>query len=147
MRLEKAFLAKLLGIDESEITSISGLSFELAPDSISICSSLSNEAVKKRAEALVAVLSAEDDLGKIIRANIYIEHELQEFISIAAPCPDQLDRFDKMEFSEKVKLALVLRLKAELKMALNTIGNLRNKFARKLDMKIEEEKVKDLIAQ
>ena len=145
MRLEKAFLAKLLGIDESEITTISGLSFEIAPDSLPTYTSLANEAVKKRAEALVAALSAEDDLGKIIRASIYIEHELQDFIFIAAPCPDQL-RFDYMEFSEKVHLALVLGLNAELKMALNAIGNLRNKFAHRLDMKIEEDKVKNMIA-
>ncbi|HEX9271286.1 MAG TPA: hypothetical protein VGA01_03620, partial [Candidatus Binatia bacterium] len=87
-----------------------------------------------------------DDLGKIVRAHIHIEHELQELIFIAAPNPTHLKPFERMEFSEKVQLALVLGLNAELKAALNATGNLRNKFSHRLDMKIGEEEVSNLIA-
>jgi len=51
-----------------------------------------------------------------------------------------------MEYSEKVQLALVLGLNAELKPALNATGNLRNKFSHRLDMKIGEEEVTNLIS-
>jgi hypothetical protein len=51
-----------------------------------------------------------------------------------------------MEFSEKVRLALVLGLNSELKPALNAAGNLRNKFSHKLDMKLGEEEVNNLMA-
>jgi hypothetical protein len=51
-----------------------------------------------------------------------------------------------MEFFEKVQLALAFGINAELQPALNAIGNLRNKFAHKLDMKIGEEEANNLIA-
>jgi hypothetical protein len=93
------------------------------------------------------VLGAQDDLGTVVRAHIYIKHELRDFIFFAAPSPAHLKGFDDMEFSEKVRLALVLGLNAELKPALNAAGKLRNKFAHRLDMKIGEEEAKNLISQ
>jgi len=80
-------------------------------------------------ESLSGALRNEDDLGKVVRAHIHIEHELQEFIFFAAPVPDQLKSFDSMEFTEKVQLALLLGLTPDLKAALNATGRLRNKFA------------------
>ena len=148
MRLDKKFLARLLDIDETEITSISGLTFELANASEEIVSfkSLLNDRLLKRVQALTNVLVAEDDLGKVVRAHFYIEHELQDLIFFAAPSPDQLMRFDKMEFSEKVRLALILGLNAKLKAALTAAANLRNKFSHRLDMKLGDEEAKNLIA-
>jgi hypothetical protein len=148
MRLDKKFLATLLGVDESEIVSISGLTFKLANASgeMATLTSFLEDRHMRRVHALGRVLVAEDDLGKVVRAHIYIEHELQDFIFFAAPNPGQLPRFEHMEFSEKVRLALVLGLNSELKPALNAAGNLRNKFSHKLDMKLGEEEAKNLIA-
>jgi hypothetical protein len=147
MRIDNKFLAKLLGVNESEIKSISGLSFKTdVPDRLVIFQSLLDERRKKRFESLSAALSTEDDLGKVVRAHIHIEHELQELIFLAAPRPDHIKRFENMEFFEKVQLALVLGLNADLKPALSATGTLRNKFAHRLDMKIGEEEAKNLIA-
>jgi hypothetical protein len=148
MRLDKKFLATLLGVDESEIASISGLTFEPtnASGELATLRSFLADRLKRRAQALTRVLAAEDDLGAVVRAHIHIEHELQGFIFFAAPHPDQLTRFDQMEFSEKVRLALVLGLNSELKPALNAAGNLRNKFSHRLDMKLGEEEAKNLMA-
>jgi hypothetical protein len=148
MRPDKKFLAKLLGVNESDITNIKGLTFELAnaPEERKTFRDLLSERRRKRIEALAEVLRAEDDLGKIVRAHIHIEHELQELIFLAAPNPTQLKPFDRMEYSDKVQLALVLGLNAELKAALNATGNLRNKFSHRLDMKIGEEEVTNLIS-
>jgi hypothetical protein len=148
MRLDKKFLATLLGVDESEIPSISGMTFELssAPEGGATFKSLIHDRHIKRAKALGAVLTTDDDLGKVVRAHIYIEHELQDFIFFAAPSSAHLKRFDQMEFSEKVRLALVLALNAELQPALNAVGNLRNKFSHRLDTKLGEDEAKNLIA-
>jgi hypothetical protein len=148
MRLDKKFLATLLGVDESEIPSISGMTFELtnAPEGVATFKSLINDRHIKRAKALGAVLTTDDDLGKVVRAHIYIEHELQDFIFFAAPSSAHLKRFDHMEFSEKVRLALVLGLNAELKPALTAVGNLRNKFSHRLDTKLGEDEAKNLVA-
>ena len=53
---------------------------------------------------------------------------------------------EDLEFSEKVSLALVLGLNADLKSAPSAAGNLRNKFAHRLDMEVLQEDVKNLTA-
>jgi len=107
---------------------------------------LLHDRVKEKVRALTTVLIGEDDLGKVVRAHIYIEHELQDLIFFAAPNPDQLERFDNMEFSEKVRLALILGLDSNLKAGLTAVGNLRNKFSHRLDMKLGEEEANSLVA-
>jgi hypothetical protein len=148
MRLDKKFLAKLLGVSESDITGITGPSFTLtnAPDGIVSFKNLIHERLKKKVTTLATVLCAEDDLGKIVRAHIHIEHELQDFIYFAAPNPTQLKPFKNMEFSEKVQLALMLGLNPELKPALNATGTLRNNFSHRLEMKLGKEEAKNLVA-
>jgi hypothetical protein len=144
MRIDKKLLAKLLDINEAEIASLSG---QLdAPNRLSTFKSLLEERRRRRLESLAAALRNDDDLGKVVRAHIHIEHELQDLIFFAAPKPNQLKSFDKMEFSEKVHLALVLGLNADLKPALTATGTLRNKFAHRLDTRIGEEEAKNLIA-
>jgi len=88
-------------------------------------------------------LNSEDDLGMVVRAHIHIEHELREFVTSAAPRPDQVK---EMNFDGTIRLALVLGLDATLKPALNAIGNLRNKFSHRLGMKLGSQEVNDLFA-
>lgn len=64
-----------------------------------------NELVQ-RFRSLSAALSGEDDLGMVVRAHIVIEHELEEFVRLAAPEPSQV-KFSEMDFDGKVRLALV----------------------------------------
>jgi hypothetical protein len=66
--------------------------------------------------------------------------------SAAKTTLEQLKKFKDMEFTEKLHLALVLGLSAELKPALTAIGTLRNDFAHKLDTKIGKEMANNLIA-
>jgi hypothetical protein len=145
MQVDKKLLAKLLDINEAEIATLGGLSFKLDAPSNTL-ERLLEERQRRRLESLSAALRNEDDLGKVVRAHIHIEHELQDFIFIAAPVPDQLKGFDNMEFTDKVQLALLLGLTPDLKAALNATGRLRNKFAHKLEMKIGEDEAKNLIA-
>jgi hypothetical protein len=68
-----------------------------------------------------------------------------EFIVVAAPSPAQL-KFDEMEFSGKVRLALILGLDTEFKAVLSAIGNLRNKFSHKLGMTLGTDECLNLLA-
>jgi hypothetical protein len=147
VQLDKNFLANLFDVDEAEITSIDGLKFDLARGTEGVTiNNLLAERHKKKMQALGTALESEDDLGKAVRGHIHIEHELQQIIFFAAPNPDQLKSFERQEFSEKVRLALVLGLKSDLAPALNAAGNLRNKFAHRPDMKLSKEVAKNLIA-
>lgn len=103
-----------------------------------------NELVQ-RFRSLSAALSGEDDLGMVVRAHIVIEHELEEFVRLAAPEPSQV-KFSEMDFDGKVRLALVLGLNPELKPALNATGSLRNKFSHRLEMKLGEPEANNLFA-
>src|SRR5262249_60949172 len=109
-----------------------------------------NELVAERhskiMRALGGALETEDDLGKVVRAHIHIESELQLIIFFAAPNPNHLKSFDRQEFSEKVQLALLLGLRPDLASPLNAAGKLRNKFAHRLDTRLNEEISKNLLA-
>src|SRR6266436_3435780 len=96
-----------------------------------------------RLATFIDALNSEDDLGMVVRAHIHIEHELREFVTSAAPRPDQVK---EMNFDGTIRLALVLGLDATLKPALNAIGNLRNKFSHRLGMKLGSQEVNDLFA-
>src|SRR5713101_2652076 len=98
-----------------------------------------------RLSTFTEALNSEDDLGMVVRAHIHIEHELREFVTSAAPRPDQV-KFPEMNFDGTIRLALVLGLDAKLKPALNAIGNLRNKFSHRLGMKLGSQEVNDLFA-
>src|SRR5450755_668212 len=43
-----------------------------------------------RLATFIDALNSEDDLGMVVRAHIHIEHELKEFVTSAAPRPDQV---------------------------------------------------------
>ena len=147
MQLEKKFVAKLFDLDEAEVTQIDGLKFDLAggTDGLTL-NDLLLERHKNKMQALAMALESEDDLGKVVRGHIHIEHELHQIIFFAAPNPDQLKSFERQEFSEKVRLALLLGLKSNLGSPLNAAGTLRNKFAHRLDTKLNKEMADNLVA-
>ena len=145
MQLDKKFVANLFDVDEAEITSIDGLKVDLAGEDLSL-ERLLLKRHEKKMQALGTDLQSEDDLGKVIRGHIHIEHELNQIIFFAAANPNELKSFDRQEFSEKVRLALVLGLKTDLATPLNAAGNLRNKFAHRLDTKLSKQMAKTLIA-
>jgi hypothetical protein len=102
VQLEKYFLARLFDLDEAEITKIDGLTFKLAPGKESwTVKDLFFERHKKKMQALAAALTSEDDLGKVVRGHIHIEHELQQILFFASPSPDHLKSFESQEFRKR----------------------------------------------
>lgn len=95
------------------------------------------DGLRERDRAFYSAIEAEDDLGLVIRGQIHIENELHEFIMAVAPRPDHV-KFGDMEYSAKIRLALVLGLSTDLSRALSAIGSLRNDFAHKVDMNLNK---------
>jgi hypothetical protein len=100
---------------------------------------------QRSSAAFYEALRAEDDLGMIVRAQIHIESKLHDFIEAAAPAPQQVT-FQGFDFDQTIRLALVLGLDTEFKSALSAVGNLRNRFAHRLDMSLGEAEAKNLYA-
>jgi hypothetical protein len=93
--------------------------------------------VERNRDFYIAMRS-EDDLGLIVRGHIFVEHQVREFISVAAPKPD-LFKFSDFDYFSTVKIAFILGLDAEFQRSLPAIGKLRNKFSHRLDMKLDDQ--------
>jgi hypothetical protein len=149
MKVSKKFLAALLDVSEADLGQINGLNFEMesnAPEGTTF-QDLVHQRFEKKFKALMKALSSEDDLGKIVRANIHIEHELVGLITLAVPCQDHLKKLlSSIDFFTTVQLALVMGLDPQLASPLRAIGNLRNKFAHRLDIKLTQEDSKALVS-
>jgi hypothetical protein len=147
MHLDKKFLSKLLNVDEVSIGAVIRTELEVkTEDQKETFKGLLDIRLKKKASELEAALTKEDAVGTVVLAHLYIEHELEDFIFFAAPSPDHVANYLKkrMNFFDKVALALVLGLKPDLEPALNAAGNLRNKFAH-LDTKVPDDRRAQLI--
>ena len=89
-------------------------------------------------------LTAEDELGVVLRAQIHIEASVTEFIETIVMDPDRLPR---LRFQDRVQLACALGLKGEYFEALKFFGDLRNRFAHKLDTRLDDATVNELYAK
>lgn len=99
-----------------------------------------------RQGAFFEMLEREDDLGLVIRAHIFIEHELREFILAAAPKPQELKFLDHA-YSRTLQIALALGLDPDLKAGLLALGAIRNKFAHQLNTKLTSEESRGLYSK
>ena len=88
-------------------------------------------------------LQGEDELGRVIRAHIHIEHHLGEFLDMVIPYPRYLETI-QLDYAGKVNLAGAAGLPLGLVRPLLALGNFRNKMAHKLGTKITKPRVQDL---
>jgi hypothetical protein len=89
----------------------------------------------------LSALLAEDELGVVIRAHIYIEASLNEFNEACIPVPQHIPN---LRFQQRIDLACALGLKPEYGPALKVLGHMRNAFAHKLNTKLTRESVEKL---
>lgn len=99
--------------------------------------------LEERMIAFHAALRGEDELGAVVRAHLYIEHELIEFIRARMSPPEALDAIE-LDFDGRVKLAVALGLNPTFKPALRFVGSLRNRFAHRLEMVITKQEADNL---
>jgi hypothetical protein len=90
---------------------------------------------EERRLAFIELLDGGDDLQVVIRAHTYLEHELREFVSAAAPRPDAV-KPSEYDYAGTLRLALTLGLDPALEAGLAAVGTLRNKFAHRLDARL-----------
>ncbi|MDQ1337841.1 MAG: hypothetical protein QG617_808 [Campylobacterota bacterium] len=95
-------------------------------------------------EEFYNALSIEDDLGMVIRAHIHIEHWIDRFLHSAIPRYNLYAKDINANYKTKVLLCCALGLSPELKVPLNLIGELRNKFAHRPSYKLTSSDVSNL---
>lgn len=101
------------------------------------------KAISEKQAALNSVLLKDDDLGVIVRAHIYIETELDEFIRARLDQPEALKSL-KLDFDGRANLAVGLGLDKGLKALISSIGSLRNDFAHNLRGEIGRQEANNL---
>jgi hypothetical protein len=92
-----------------------------------------------RKESFLTVLLRQDELGAVVRAQIYIEHVLIEFIASRPDAPKTVG----LSFSQLVTLALKLGLPQQFNQPLRAFARIRNLFAHRLDTELTEDLVKE----
>lgn len=94
-------------------------------------------------DEFIRVLSGEDELGAVLRAQIHIEALLLQLIGVLVKDEKYLRKLN-LEFSQYVDLAVALGLGPEHAMGLRAFGNLRNDFAHKLDSQLSKSRINSL---
>ena len=88
-------------------------------------------------------LESEDDLGAVIRAHIHIEQHLILLLEALLRHPEHI--INNLNFANRVRLAASLGgIKSEFIEPLIAIGNIRNKFAHKLNTELSAELVNNI---
>lgn len=105
-------------------------------------SSLSPELLAKR-DAYLKVLQGEDLMGVVIRAHIYIEHQLNDLLDAAVADARALKGLN-LDYNGKVTLATALGLDRSYRPMLSCVGKLRNSFAHNLDAEVGPQQIADL---
>lgn len=89
-------------------------------------------------------LTAEDELGVVVRAHIHIESNIGEFVTSLVRFPDQLPR---LQYESKLRLACALGLRHVYFEPLKLLGDIRNGFGHRLDATLTEERINELFSK
>ncbi|UOP12113.1 hypothetical protein [Pseudomonas palleroniana] len=101
---------------------------------------------KSNNDSFYSDILKEDELGATIRAHIYIESALEKLIETLTSDYAHVKKM-QLDFSQKVNLAVAIGMPKDLAPALLALGKIRNKFAHRLDTKIDEELTNNLYKQ
>ncbi|WP_260963319.1 hypothetical protein [Pseudomonas citri] len=93
-------------------------------------------------ESFISAILAEDELGIVIRSHIYIESALDSFIDEFIHDFSYIKKM-QLDFSQRVNLAVAVGFPKEYASALMHLGEMRNKFAHRLDTKIDKSSMKN----
>lgn len=83
-------------------------------------------------------LSQEDALGVVVRAAIYVEHQMDLLIDTLTASPEAVKRLN-LDYNGKVDLCIVFGLDPRFRPPLAALGSVRNKFAHTLKSDITAE--------
>ena len=94
-------------------------------------------------EEFAKLLTAEDELGSVIRAHLVLEFHMDRLIELAAPNAAAVAAME-LDFFGRVQLLSVLGFKPSLTKPLANIGSLRNSFAHRLNFKLSTDRMQTL---
>ena len=94
-------------------------------------------------KAFFAALRGEDELGMVLRAHTHIESVLRRLIAELVADASALAQV-KLDYSDKVNLAVALGLENEYSKPLLALGALRNRFAHTLDAALTRQEANNL---
>jgi hypothetical protein len=86
----------------------------------------------------------EDELGAVIRAHLYIEAELNNYLEACFSNPKYLNKLE-LPYEKSVVLAIACGLHERLEKPLKAIGTLRNKFAHRIGFTLDKSTVNSLV--
>ena len=89
-------------------------------------------------------LISEDELGVVIRAHIYVESSINDFIENSVPSPEKLPR---LTYEAKLRLACALGMDEDHFQALKLLGDIRNQFGHNLSAHLSDQKVNELFSK
>lgn len=75
--------------------------------------------------------SKEDELGVVVRSQIYVENELVNLLNHLIPSPEHLDKV-RLGYNQRIHLALAMGLDPSFGPPLKALGKLRNDYAHQL---------------
>ncbi len=86
---------------------------------------------------------AEDQLGAVIRAHLYVEAQVNGLLGALVPYPEHLGEM-RLNWGQRVELVLAMGLKTQYGPPLKALGRIRNKFAHHPEAELKEEDVNQL---
>ena len=95
-------------------------------------------------EQFYSHLTAEDELGVVVRAHIHIEASIIDFVRARVPFPDDLPR---LQYEARLRLAIALGLKPQYFESLKLFGDIRNTFGHNLDATLAETRINELFSK
>lgn len=94
-------------------------------------------------QEFIDALKSEDDVGKIIKAHLHIEREINRYIDLRVKHPAELESAE-LDYFARVHIALAFGMPSTFKSYLLALGNMRNRCAHNLDFKLDSTGVENL---
>jgi hypothetical protein len=90
--------------------------------------------------AFVKALLNEDELGMVVRSHIYVESRINQYLELTTARPEYLEKLG-LRYKQKVQLSCCLGFDPGFVRSLEVLGEIRNKFAHRIDTRLTDELV------
>lgn len=94
-------------------------------------------------KGFLKALLAEDEVGCVIRSHLYVEAQVDKYLSLAVVEPEYLEKLD-LNYARKIDLLCCLGFDAGFRASLKRLGKLRNDFAHDLSSSLTQQVVNEL---
>jgi len=98
------------------------------------------DSVRESTVEFVADLVAEDPTTRVVRSHTRIDKAIEAFLDKHLKYGEYKSKL-RLEYAQKVALALAVGLPKELQTPLNSLGKLRNDFAHELDSALSDSRI------